>query len=361
MPNETLSPARLGRATMARQLLLDRARMQVTEAVHRLCALQAQEPKPPYLALWSRIADFAASDLLAALHERTVVRVTLLRGTLHLVHAADYPVLRPPLQPVLAKSFTTLGDRAAGIDLDRVLRAARAAYAAGPMTFDELRAQLATAFPGLDERVLGYAVRTNLPLVMVPTEDRWGYPRVSRFALGEPLPPAEDTGDLVLRYLAAFGPATAADAQAFTGLPRLKPVFDRLAPQLVTFLDERKRTLYDLPGAPRPEEDTPAPPRFLPDFDNVVLGYADRTRFVADAFKSRLATRNLRVLATFLHDGVIRGTWAITRTAKVATLTMTPFEPLPARAIAGLEPEAEALLRFTEPDAPTRRVVVAAT
>ncbi len=360
MPTQTLSPARLSRATLARQMLLKRERLPVPEAVRRLCALQAQEPKPPHLALWSRLADFTAGDLLTALHERTVLRVTLVRGTLHLVHAADYPVLRAPLQPVLAESFTALGDRAAGIELDRVLPAARTAYAAGPMTFEELRARLAAAFPGLDERVLGYAVRTNLPLVMVPTGDRWGYPRVSRFALAEPLPATECPDELILRYLAAFGPATAADAQAFTGLPRLKPVFDRLAPRLVTFLDERRRTLYDLPDAPRPEEATPAPPRFLPDFDNLVLGYADRTRFVADAFKSRIATRNLRVLAAFLHDGAIRGTWAIARTAKAATLTMTPFEPLAARAIAALEPEAEALLRFAEPDAPTRRVVVAA-
>ena len=187
MPIETLSPARLSRATIARQMLLDREQLSVPEAVHRLCALQAQEPKPPYLALWSRLADFAVGDLHDALHERTVLRATLLRGTLHLVTAADYPVIRAPLQPVLAESFMALGDRAAGIELDRVLPAALAAYAAGPMTFEELRARLAPDFPGLDERVLGYAVRMNLPLIMVPTEDRWGYPRVSRFALTEPL------------------------------------------------------------------------------------------------------------------------------------------------------------------------------
>ncbi len=360
MPTQTLGPARLSRATLARQLLLKRERLPVPEAVHQLCALQAQEPKPPHLALWSRLADFAARDLISALHERTVLRVTLVRGTLHLVHAADYPVLRAPLQPVLRESFMMLGDRATGVDLDRVLPAARAAYAAGPMTFEELRARLTADFPGLDERVLGYAVRTNLPLVMQPTEDRWGYPRVSRFALADPLPAAAGPDELVVRYLAAFGPATVADAQSFTGLPKLKPVLERLAPQLVTFQDERKRTLYDLPGAPRPPEDTPAPARFLPDFDNLVLGYADRTRFVPDAFESRIATRNLRVRATFLHDGVILGTWAIARNAKAATLTMTPFEPLPARTIAALEPEAEALLRFTEPDAPLHRVVVAA-
>ncbi len=359
MPIETLSPARLGRATLARQMLLEREQVPVPEAVHRLCALQAQEPKPPYLALWSRLAGFTPGELHAAVHKRDVLRVTLVRGTLHLVVAADYPVLRAPLQAVLADSFTALGDRAAGIDLAAVLPAAHAAYAAGPMTFEDLRARLAPDFPGMDERVLGYAVRMNLPLVMVPTEDRWGYPRAPQFALTEPFGNAAEPDELVLRYLAAFGPATATDAQAFTGLPKLKPVLDRLAPRLVTFRDERKRTLYDLPDAPRPDTGTNAPPRFLPDFDNLVLGYADRTRFLADAFKGQVATRNLRIRATFLHDGVMRGTWAIARTAKAATLTMTPFEPLARPAVAALEPEAQALLRFAEPDAPAHRLVVA--
>jgi len=360
VPIQTLSPAQLSRATLARQMLLRRERLPVAEAVHRLFALQAQDSKPPFLALWSRLADFAAAELHAALRNATVLRVTLVRGTLHLVTAADYPVIRAPLQPVLAESFRALGDRAAGIELDKVIPAARTAYATGPMTFEELRTRLAPDFPGLDERVLGYAVRMNLPLVMVPSHDRWGYPRVSRFGLTSPFGSATEPDELVVRYLAAFGPATATDAQAFTGLPKLTPVLDRLADRLVTFLDSRKRTLYDLPDAPRPAADTPAPPRFLPDFDNLVLGYADRTRFLADPFKGHVTTRNLRVRATFLFGGAIRGTWAISRTAKAATLTMTPFEPLDSSAVATLEPEAEALLRFAEPDSPAHRVAVAA-
>jgi Winged helix DNA-binding domain len=202
--------------------------------------------------------------------------------------------------------------------------------------------------------VLGYAVRTNLPLAMEPTADRWGYPRVSRFGLTDPFGERADVAPLLLRYLAAFGPATAADAQSFLGLPRLRAALDEVA---VTFKDERGRVLYDLPDAPRPDPGTPAPPRFLPDFDNLVLGYADRSRFLDDAYKGEVTTRNLRVRATFLVDGRIRGTWAVTRKGKVATLTMSPFEPLPKKAVAALEPEAEALLRFAEPDAGTHRVV----
>jgi Winged helix DNA-binding domain len=358
MATETLSAARLGRATLARQMLLRRQRLPVPEAVHQLFALQAQDARPPFLALWSRLADFAAEDLHAALHEGTVRRVTLLRGTLHLVTAADYATIRAALQPVLAGAYRARRERAAGIELGKVLAAARAAYAAaGPMTFEELRARLAPEFPGLDERMLGYAVRTNLPLVMVPTQDRWAFPRVAGFALTEPFGTAEPD-DLVVSYLASLGPATAADMQAFTGLPRLKPVLDRLAHRLATFTGPGRRTFYDLPDAPRPAEDTPAPPRFLPDFDNVLLGYADRTRFLADAFRDRVSTRNLRVKATFLHEGRIRGTWGITRTARRATLTMTPFEPLDRSAITALEAEADALLRFAEPDAQEHRVVV---
>ncbi len=359
MPAPTLKAAQLSRATLARQLLLERAPLDPAAAISRLCALQAQEPRPPYLALWSRVAGFAAGDLRAAAAARSVLRVTLMRATLHLVTAADYGALRAPLQPVLAESFTGLGDRAAGIELGQVLPAARRAYASGPMTFEELRDRLAPGFPGLDIRVLAYAVRTNLPLACEPTPDQWGYPRVPEFGLTEPFGADPGPDELLRRYLAAFGPATAADAQWFLGLPRLGPVLDRLGGQLVTFRNERGRTLYDLPDGPRPDPDIAAPPRFLPEFDNVVLGYADRTRFLADEFKGQVTTRNLRVRPVFLHGGVIRGTWAMTRKAKAATLTMSPFEPLTRPAVAELEAEAQALLRFAEPDVPARHVVLA--
>jgi hypothetical protein len=283
-----------------------------------------------------------------------------MRGTLHLVTAADYPAVRAPLQPVLAESFLRRGTRAAGIELDQVLAAACRAYADGAMKFEALRARLAPDFPDLDVRMMGYAVRMNLPLVIEPTADQWGYPRDPEFGLTDDFGTETDPAGLLLRYLAAFGPATAADAQSFLGLPRLGPVLDRLAADLVTFADQRGRTLYDLPDAPRPGPDTPAPPRFVPEFDNLVLGYSDRTRVLADEFKGEVTTRNLRVRPTFLHGGAIRGTWAMTRKAKVATLTMTPFEPLSRRAVAELETEGEALLRFAEPDAPAHRVVLAA-
>ena len=145
---------------------------------------------------------------------------------------------------------------------------------------------------------------------------RWGFPPVADFTLadawlGEPLATDDAPEPLVLGYLAAFGPATAADAQTWSGLTGIKPVLERLRPQVRVFRDERGRELFDLPAAPRPDDDVPAPPRFLPEFDNLVLSHADRTRVLADEHRGFVVTKNLRVRATFLWDGFACGTWAL--------------------------------------------------
>jgi hypothetical protein len=199
-------------------------------------------------------------------------------------------------------------------------------------------------------------VRLRLPLVMVPTDDRWGFPRDSRFALAdgwldEPLSGDRAPDPLVLRYLAAFGPASAADVQAWSGLKALTPVMDRLRPDLETFEDERGRELFDLPDAPRPDGDVPAPPRFLPEFDNLVLAHDDRTRVIADEHRGLVATKNLRIRATFLVDGRVSGTWTVERRGKRATLLLAPFARLAKAKVAALEEEGDALLRFLEKDA----------
>jgi hypothetical protein len=362
---ETLTRRQLGRATLARQMLLDRERLAAPDAVARVAGLQAQEPRPPYLGLWTRLSGFRREDLHAALHARTVVRATALRGTLHLLRAEDFAAYRASLQPMLSASVRALGDRAAGLDLDAVLPAARQLLAQRPRDFTALRALLRERFPGVDERALGYAVRMCLPLVMVPTADLWGFPPAAEFALADtwldcPLSTEQARESLVLHYLAAFGPATVADAQAWSGLNGLKPVLDGLRPRLVVFRDERRRELFDLPDAPRPDPGTPAPARFLPEFDNLVLAHADRTRLLADEYRGQVTTKNLRVRATFLWDGEVAGTWQVTRAAKAATLLLAPFRPLPARALAPLRAEGEALLRFAEPEASTVDVKVAA-
>jgi hypothetical protein len=358
MAMETLSLRALNRATLARQLLLTRANAPVSDAIERLGGLQAQEPKPPFAALWSRLDGFRREDLGAALGARAVVRGTLMRGTLHVVSAGDFCAFRGALQPVLDQGLRALGDRAEGLDVAAVLRAARTQLGAGPLTFTDLRARLLERFPDVNERALGFAVRMRLPLVIVPTDDPWSFRSPPRFTLaedwlGEGLVEEGSSGALVRRHLAAFGPATTADIQAWSGLKGLAAVIDELRPDLVVFRDVRGRELFDLPGAPRPDEGVAAPPRLLPEFDSLLLAHADRTRIVADEHRRGLVTKNLRVRATFLLDGVIQGTWTVTRARTAATLELAPFTPLRKRVLEPLCEEAEAMLRFVEPDATT--------
>jgi hypothetical protein len=361
----TLTRAQLNRATLARQLLLARSPVGVIEAVERLAGMQAQEPKHPFTGLWTRLEAFEREDLLRALRSREVVRATAMRSTLHVLSAADYAALRMALQPPMSVALRVLGARAEGLDLDAVLPAARELLGEGPMTFDEIRAGLVARFPDVNDRALGYAVRTLVPLVMVPGEpaERWGYPRIASFALASSIVPEPLAGGgaeaLVERYLGAFGPASAKDAQTWSGVAGLGRVLDGMRDRLEVFADERGRELFDLPGAPRPDADVPAPPRLLPEFDNLVLAHDDRTRVIADEHRPRVTTKNLRVRATFLLDGVVRGTWTVAVKRRVATLTLEPFEKVSRSALRGLETEGEALLRFVEPDARDHAVSLA--
>lgn len=355
----TLTLRQLNRATLRRQLLLAREPVGVVEAIDRLAGMQAQEAKHPFAGLWTRVEGFRREDLLAALRERRVVRATAMRATLHLMSAEQYGALRPALQPALTLAMRgALRGRDEGLDIDALLPVARDLLREEPRTFKELRALLADAFPNVNDRALGYAVRTHLPLVMVPTDDRWGFPSVADFALADPPSGDRSPDALVLAYLAAFGPASAADVQTWSGLQGMKDVLDGLRSRLAVFADERGRELFDLPDAPRPDPDVPAPPRFLPEFDNLVLAHADRTRLLPEEHRGEVVTKNLRVRATFLWDGIVAGTWTVERKRKAATLRLAPFEPLPAGAAEALAREGEALLRFVEDDAETFDVAV---
>src|SRR5919112_2743341 len=212
-PHELLTRRRLNRATLARQMLLQRERGSAVEVVERICGMQAQEPRPPFPGLWTRLHGFRRQDLHRALHDRRIVRGTLMRGTLHLISAADYIAHRMTLQPMLTKNLALLGTRADGLAEEEVLPVARALLDERPRTFGELRAALVEAFPDSNDRALGFMVRMSLPLVMIPTEDRWAFPADSRFGLAEhwlgtPIRQEANLEALVLRYLAAFGPAT---------------------------------------------------------------------------------------------------------------------------------------------------------
>ena len=363
-----LSLRALNRATLARQMLLERAAVPVESAVARLFGMQAQIPRPPYLGLWTRLAGFERETLSQALRARRVVRATAWRGTLHLLTADDLLAFRGALQPMLSRGMQSiLRNRAESFDMESLLAEARAFFAARPATFDAARAHLAARFPVADERAMGYAVRTHLPLVQVPDGSAWGFPAAADFALAEDwLGRAIPTGSnglpaLVRRYLAAFGPASVTDAQNWSGIGGLRPTFEALRGELATFRDGRGRELFDLPEAPRPDEETPAPARFLPEYDNLVLGHDDRSRIVADEHRPRLVTKNLQIPATFLVDGFVAGTFRVERRKKTATMTLAPFGELLKRDLRALEAEGDLLLQFAEADATIREVVVAST
>jgi hypothetical protein len=345
----------LNRATLARQGLLERSDASPTAMIEQVLGLQAQEPKPPFIGLWSRIDGFDADDLRAALRDGDVVRATLMRATLHVMSKRDYTTLRSALQPALDSAMAgILKARGEGVVVDDTLAAARKVLARGrKLTFDEIRDALREQFPDVDHRALGYVTRTGLPLTMVSTDDAWGFPRDSQFTLAAKVDDKPATEELVRRYLAAFGPATPTDMQIWSGLKGLSAVFKDMEPDLEV-VDGK---LYDLPGAPRPDADTPAPVRFLPAFDNMLLAHKDRTRIIDDEHRPKVVTKNLRIHPTFLVDGFVAGMWSVKATKRKATLTLEPFVKLTKKVQKELSDEGEALLRFSEPEVETVEVV----
>lgn len=326
----------LNRATLARQLLLDCPGRPATSAiavVEHLVGLQAQAPYAPYLGLWARVPGFTADALADPLREGDLVRIVLMRGTIHLVTAEDAVRLRPLVQPVLERellSNTTYSPGLAGVDLSELTHVGRALLTGTALGPAELRRALADRFPGSDAAALAYAVRALVPAVQVPPRGVWGaggQPRLraleSWVTVGHVAP--ADIDELVLRYLAAFGPATPRDAQTWSGLPRLGEVLERLRPRLVVLRGEDGHELFDLPDAPRPDPDTPVPVRLLAPYDNLVLSHADRRRVLDDTTRRRLMTTNGIINGPVLLDGFVAGTWKLELTRRTATATLLPY------------------------------------
>lgn len=351
----------LNRALLARQLLLRREQRAPLDVIEHLVGLQAQEPLDPYTALWTRIEGFRPETLADRLIDRSVVRISLQRSTIHLVTAADALALRPPLQVVHERALKgTFGRRLDGVDLDRVTQTGRALVDERPRTFAEIGSVLAEEH-GDDPLALSMAVRTRLALVQTPPRGVWGkggralHTSVETWLGRSPGPPIA-LEDLVLRYLAAFGPASVKDAQVWCGLTRLSEVFERLRPRLETFRDERGAELFDLPDAPRPDPDTPAPPRFLPQFDNVLLSHADRSRIAPAAGVGERIYRQHGHWSPLLLDGRLRGTWKLTRERRAATLAIELGDTPSKAEREALEAEAERLLEFAAGDAERREL-----
>ncbi|HJV09683.1 MAG TPA: winged helix DNA-binding domain-containing protein [Acidimicrobiales bacterium] len=344
MSAPVLSRRALNRATLARQLLLERAVLPALDAVRHLVGMQAQVPLNPYTGLWSRLAGFDPAELSQLLVDRKVVRTVVMRATIHLVTAEDCLLLRPLTQEVLSKELARHPEFAPalrGVDLEPVLAYAREVFAESPRSTGQLRAVLGARFPDIHAGALAYACRCLLPLVQVPPRGVWG--QASQVAvttaeawLGRPLAERPSIDEVLLRYLGAFGPASVADAGTWSRLTGLREVFERLRPQLVTFRDERGRELFDLPDAPRPDPDTPAPARFLPEYDNVLLSHDDRARVTSVPFFAPGP-----VHGTVLSDGFVRATWALDG----AGLTVR-HSGLDADALAGVEAEGRRLLEF---------------
>ncbi len=352
--DQLLTPRALNRATLARQLLLERVRLPVLEALERLAGMQAQAPHAPYVGLWTRLDGFRAEELSELISARRAVRAPLMRATLHLVTASDFLALRPVIQAVLERSFAGSPFDIDGIDAPELLEAGRSLLTERPLTRPELGAGLARRWPDHDPSALAQAITYLVPVVQVPPRGLWGTSGAARWATAEQwLDRTPGAGgsreDVVLRYLAAFGPATVRDIQTWSGLTRLAEVVEGLRPQLLTFRDERGGELFDLPEGPRPDPTTPAPPRFLPEYDNLLLSYADRTRFIEGGQAVPLPPGLGARSGTLLVDGVVRGTWTIRRRAASATLHIEPFDRLTDRE--AIQEEGARLLGFAAADA----------
>jgi hypothetical protein len=362
MAERVLTLREINRMTLARQMLLKRETVSVTAVLERLVGMQAQLPQAPYIGLWTRLPDFQRRDLADLIVNHTVIKVTLMRATLHLVTADDYRLLRGALRPALEKASGSIVEkREQTFELDEVLEAARLFIDEAPRSFAEISDMLAERWPEVDVGSMRYSVRTHLPLVQVPTNTGWSYPGNPKFALaetwlGKPIPTESNLDSLIFRYLAAFGPATVADIQTWSGLGKLKEAVEKLKPGLRVYRDEKKRELFDLPDMPPPDGDVPAPERFLPEFDNLLLSHSDRRRVVADEYRSRVYLPALRVAATFLVDGFVAGAWKVEKMKGAATLNIEPFAPLPPSSRAALADEGERLVRFMEPDAKSYEV-----
>jgi hypothetical protein len=348
----------LNRALLHRQGLLRRRKLPVTVMVERLVGLQAQAPTPPYFGLWSRLADFRPEQLSGLIEDRRLVRIVLMRGTIHLVSAADCRFLRPLVQPSLGRwldSSSVYGPHLVGLDPVDLVKEGRELLAERPLTPAELGAALARRWPDRDPVALANAVRIHVPLVQVPPRGLWGRSGAARHTpaepyLGAPLDEAPSIERLLLRYLAAFGPASAADAQKWSGMPRLGEVLARLRPELRVYRDDRGAELFDVPAARRPDPDTPAPARLVAPFDNLVLGHANRDRIISDEVRKRLFPINGVFPGFLLVDGFVSGTWRLDGT----TLRLTPDRPLTSSDETELAQEGERLLAFAAPDGEIR-------
>jgi hypothetical protein len=344
MPERALTDRELNRALLARQLLLERASLTIPRAVERVGGLQTQYAPSAYVGLWSRLAGFAREGLTKALERRAVVQGTLMRSTIHIVSAGDYPLFAEGLRRFRREWWLRVQrGRTKADEVEAAVRRVRSLLARGPRRRAEILAEL-----GLDSATWN-GVGLWVDLVRVPPSGTWDQRRADLYGLAEqwlgPSRATEERGveHLVRRYLAGFGPASRNDVASWAGLPvsAIQPALERIRPR--RFRDERGDELVDLPRAPLPELDTPAPVRFLPTWDATLLVHARRTQVLPERYRPMVFnTKTPHSVPTFLVDGRVAGTWRYERGA----VRLEPFERLPRDTRRELDDEAERLAAF---------------
>ena len=357
---ETISLRQLNRTLLSRQMLLRRHDLAPHPAIETLIGLQSQIPNPPYIGLWTRLGQFQRSELTTLLEERKVVRAAWIRSTLHLVSAADHQRFQAVIQPALARGLRSFfGKRAKELDIQRLIAIAKPFLDAEEPAIGELRKHLQAHEPELNKEAMAYAVRSHLPLVQVPPGGAWGvgtratYTTAERW-LGAPTP--SDLPSLFRRYLAAYGPASVMDFQTWAGMTSLKAKLAATVADLPEYRDHNGKAIYDLPGKPLVAADAPAPIRYLPEYDNILIAHQSRARILPDEHRKKVFLTAGRVASAVLVDGFVAGVWKTTRDKTSTSLHVRLFEAQPKAKMAALEEEGDKLLRFIEDDADQFRV-----
>ncbi|MBF6345007.1 winged helix DNA-binding domain-containing protein [Nocardia cyriacigeorgica] len=349
-----LSLRELNRTLLVRQRLAARVDDAPLEVIRHLVAVQGQDPNWPYVGLWARVDGLRHADLEGLLRDRAVVRSTMIRRTMHLATAEDYRWLRPTVQPWVESLLKAAyyRDEIDGIDLAELAAHGRRLLTGRMMPRTELGKLLGEHFPDRLARRLADSVEVLVPMAHSADTGAWGrwtnrYVTVGLAEewIGAPLAAEPDPHTLVLRYLAAFGPATVADVQAWSGVTRLAAVLARLRPGLRVFRAEDGRELFDLPDAPLAPADLPVPVRFLPAFDNALLGHKDRRRIIAEHDRRRTAREASAGIPVYLVDGVTHGRWVLDKT----TIRILPWYPLDRADESAVLAEAAQLLEFIAP------------
>ncbi|HEY9287368.1 MAG TPA: winged helix DNA-binding domain-containing protein [Candidatus Dormibacteraeota bacterium] len=368
MADPVLSQRTLNRTLLARQHLIDRVRAPALAEIEHLVGMQAQVPNAPYVGLWSRLENFEPAELARLVEGRQAVRLGIMRNTLHLVSARDCLSLWPLFAPLLAQRLraTHFARELPDVDFDAVVRETRRLLERQARTFAQLGLALKERWPNSPAEALAYVARHLLPLVQVPPRGVWGKRGQATWStaqlwLGQPLVRTPSVESVLLRYLAAFGPASVADMAAWSGLSGLRKVVDRLRPDLRSFRDEKGRELLDIPNGVIQDPTRPVPPRFLPEFDNLLLSHDDRTRVIAPPYRYMVGN------GTFLLDGLVAGIWKpppptpspSSGGGGITGLTITSFQPITAAQRKGLAEEGERLLSFLSPSSDHGRIELA--